>query len=504
MMARPTQGEAFVRAIEARDPRFDGVFFVGIISTKIYCRPICPARISHPEHRRFFPSAAAAEHAGFRPCRRCRPELAPGRALVNAVSRLAQAAAARIAAGALDGRSVGDLARDLCVSERHLRRALEREFGVTPVQLAQTHRLLLAKRLLTDTTLPVTRIAYASGFQSVRRFNAVFRKHYRMTPGDLRRTERSRRAALAKDRIRLTLAYRPPFAWSSLLSLLRRDHMPRVENMDGLRYARTVRIDGHEGIIVVDDAASRPDSGPTRPASHLVVDISDSLVPVLTPLIARLRQLFDLDADPSSIDTCLEWSGLRAQVQRRPGIRIPGAFDAFEVALGLLLRRPVPGGTADRADVTRVVEALGEPASTGVPELDRFAPTAERVADAGLPYLVRLGVSERRAKSIAALARAVADGTLSLAPGADVEATHRALVELPGVDERVATAIVQRALAWPDAFTAADRSLQHAVGASSAEEFRARAEAWRPWRAYAVAHLWLDATESPLHTRRAS
>lgn len=499
------RSEAYVRAIEARDPRFDGVFFVGITSTMIYCRPICPARISHPEHRRFFDSAAAAERAGFRPCRRCRPELAPGRALVNAVSRLAHAAAHRIAAGALDGRSVPDLAHDLCVSERHLRRALEREFGVTPVQLAQTHRLLLAKRLLTDTTLPVTRIAYASGFQSLRRFNEVFRRHYRMTPGDLRRTKRGRRqTAPAKDYIRLTLAYRAPFDWRSLLSLLRRDQMPRVECMDGLRYTRTVRIDGHEGIVAVEDAASRSGSGTRRPASHLVAEISDSLVPVLTPLIARLRQLFDLDADPTSIDECLEWSGLRAQVRRRPGLRIPGAFDAFETALGFLLRGPWPNRAADRARVARVVEVLGEPASTGIPGLERFAPTPERVADADVSGLVRLDVPEHRARAIAAVAAAVADGTLSLAPGGDVEATHRALMEMPCMDERLVTAIVQRTLAWPDAFAASDRSLQRAAEASNAAELRARADAWRPWRAYAAAHLGLDAAELSPRLWRAS
>src|SRR5215212_1809490 len=229
--------EVYARALGARDARFDGIFFVGITTTRVYCRPVCPARVSHPERRRFFDSAAAAERSGFRPCLRCRPELAPGRALIDAVPRLARVAAHRIAAGALNGRGVACLARELGVSERHLRRALERELGVSPVELAQTYRLLLAKRLLADTSLPVTRVAYASGFQSLRRFNSVFRDRYRLSPSALRRNRRSSdatreaggrsaaQAAPATDLVRLTLAYRAPLAWDVLVALLRRDAM---------------------------------------------------------------------------------------------------------------------------------------------------------------------------------------------------------------------------------------------------------------------------------------
>src|SRR5437773_1269841 len=212
------QREAYQLAVDARDPRFDGVFFVGITTTRVYCRPVCPSRLAYDHHRRFFDSAAAAERAGFRPCLRCRPELAPGRTVVAALSRLAHAAAQRIAAGALNGRSVADLARGLGVSERHLRRALEREIGVSPLDLAQTHRLLLAKRLLVDTDLPVTRVAYASGFQSLRRFNTVFREQYRMPPSALRRGRPAR--ASAAGSLRLTLSYRRPLAWDALMNSL--------------------------------------------------------------------------------------------------------------------------------------------------------------------------------------------------------------------------------------------------------------------------------------------
>src|SRR6266542_2460000 len=234
---------AYALAVDARDARFDGVFFVGITTTRVYCRPVCPSRLAYDHHRRFFDSAAAAERAGFRPCLRCRPELAPGRAVLDAVSRLARAAAERIAAGALNGRSVADLARDLGVSERHLRRALEREIGVPPLGLAQTHRLLLAKRLLVDTDLPVTRVAYASGFQSLRRFNAAFREQYGMPPSALRR--KTIAPARSSAALRLTLVYRPPLAWSALLDSLRAVATPGVEVFDGSRYGRSVRIDGH-------------------------------------------------------------------------------------------------------------------------------------------------------------------------------------------------------------------------------------------------------------------
>jgi len=302
------QREAYQLAVDARDPRFDGVFYVGITTTNVYCRPCCPSRLAYDRHRRFFDSAAAAERAGFRPCMRCRPELAPGCATaLAAVSRLAQVASQRIAAGALNGRSVADLARELGVSERHLRRALEREVRVSPLELAQTHRLLLAKRLIVDTDLPMTRVAYASGFQSLRRFNTVFRAQYRMAPSALRR---GRKIAGREDgSLRLTLAYRPPLAWDSLASVLPRE--------------AKVAIDGQSGIVAVAHSA----------ADHqLVVTISESLLPVLMPLIAGLRRVFDLDAEPAVIDAHLSAGGLGDLVARWPGARVAGSFKGLEGA----------------------------------------------------------------------------------------------------------------------------------------------------------------------------
>jgi AraC family transcriptional regulator, regulatory protein of adaptative response / DNA-3-methyladenine glycosylase II len=483
------------RACDARDSRFDGLFFVGITTTRIYCRPVCPARVSCPERRRFFSSAAAAEQAGFRPCLRCRPELAPGRAEMDIVSRLAARAAKRVAAGALNGHSVAELACELGVSERHLRRAFERELGVSPVQLALTHRLLLAKRLLADTSLSVTRIAYASGFQSLRRFNAVFCEHYRMPPSALRQSRRARSTSGIggrPDLLRLTLAYRAPLAWDALADCLARDAIPGVDFVEGGQYGRTVELDGRRGAIFVQDSVAAGNGATADGAqerapgsAHLDVDISLSLVPVLMPLLARLRHLFDLDAEPTVIDSHLAAEGLRAFVMRRPGVRIPGAFSGFEAAFRTLL------GGWPRSDLEvnelaqRVVEALGEPSDITEPRLGWHLPTAERVVNAGADRLQELGVPHSSAMALAAIAREVMSGRLSLHAGGDPIETRCALLAIDGVSEQMATMIIMRALSWPDAFPIAKSE-------SASESLLSCAEKWRPWRAYALLHLWMD------------
>ena len=491
--------EVLARALECRDARFDGVFFVAITSTGIYCRPVCPARVSRQDNRRFFPSAAAAERSGFRPCLRCRPELAPGRAAVDAVSRLARRAERRIAAGALNGRPVADLARELGVSERHLRRACERELGVTPIELAQTHRLLLAKRLLGDTPLGVTQIAYASGFQSLRRFNAAFRAAYHMPPSAARGVagRRSRRAGTPGTAargavadpvdayLRLTLAYRPPLAWDATLARLGAEAMPGVELVDGARYARTVRVDGHVGVVMAEDAGPGRESAPGR--AHLRLAVSPSLAPALMPLLARLRHLFDLDAEPTVVDAHLAAGGLGALVRARPGLRLVGAVDGFEVALRTLL--------GDRADA--VVAALGDAVETGVPGLSLVAPDAGRVSEAGVERLTALGVPRTRADGVVRLAHAVADERVRLDPGADADAVGETLGELTGAGPDTVAAIVARAVGWPDAFPAADPVLLGAAGVSTPAALEHLAERWRPWRAYAAEHLRLAGGASP-------
>lgn len=478
------------RACDARDSRFDGLFFVAITSTRIYCRPVCPARVSHRDRRRFYPSAAAAEGAGYRPCMRCRPELAPGRAAVDAVPRLAEAAARRVEAGALNGRSVADLAGEFDVSERHLRRAFARELGIAPIQLALTHRLLLAKRLLTDTRLSVTQIAFASGFQSLRRFNAVFQERYRMPPSALRRPSPARATSqsdVRADLLRLTLGYRPPLAWDALLSCFARDAIDGVDVLDGRRYGRTVSLDGCTGVIFAEDSAKERSPG----TAHLDVDISLSLVPVLMPLLARLRHLFDLDAEPATVDAHLGREGLGEMVRCRPGIRVPGALGGFEAAFRALLggwpddRRPLDVGVA-----RRVVSTLGEPVECSAPGLERLLPTAECVAARGSDALVALGVPTLRAVQLAELAQAIHTGRISLERGAHSTDLVRALLAIEGIGERLATTIVMRASSWPDALSSSSGAPSIAAWASHDGTFGAQAERWRPWSAYAAMHLW--------------
>lgn len=486
-----------MRALDARDARFDGLFFVGITSTRVYCRPVCPARVAYPGHRRFFDTAAAAERAGFRPCLRCRPELAPGRALIDAVSRLAVEAAHRIQAGALNGRTVADLARELGVSDRHLRRAIERQLGVSPVELAQTHRLLLAKQLLADTRLSITRVAFASGFQSLRRFNAIFRERYRMPPSIVRRTADSAANAGEKaddEPVRLSLAYRPPLAWNELLASIAGSCLPGVERIEAGRYARTIRIESHRGVVIVEngsadrskdsDARGRRRSG----QPHVNAYVSPSLLPVLMPLLAQLRRLFDLDADPTVVDGHLTQDGLATFVRQLPGLRVPGGMEGFEVALGVALRGAASSGNGARL-TRRVVRALGEPFVAGVPGLDRLAPDAARVAEAGASRLRSLGVPQRGADTIARLARLVADGAMRLYPGCDVDASYRTLRDSLGLDERLATMIVMRALSWPDAFPISPVVMREALATEGCDAPPHRAERWRPWRAYAAMHI---------------
>ncbi|MGH8310603.1 MAG: AlkA N-terminal domain-containing protein, partial [Steroidobacteraceae bacterium] len=335
------------------------------------------------------------------------------------------------------------------------------------------------------TTLPVTRIAYASGFQSLRRFNFVFRERYRMSPSALRRGRRPEKAPRAEhgnELVRLTLAYRAPLAWDALLGVLTREAIPGVEVVDRARsrYRRTVRLEGRSGIILVEDAPAQA----RNPAKkHLNVDVAATLLPVLMPLLARLRQLFDLDLEPLVVDAHLAQSGLADCVRERPGLRVPGALEGFEVVLRALLR--------ERALVRRVVAALGEPLETGAAGLTRLVPSAQRVADAGASFLMAQGVGRRCAEAMTTAAHAMASGALRLEPGSDVAATRRALLEIEGIGDRIASVILMRALHWPDAFPASSRALRRQTGVASSTALRVLAEQWRPWRAYAALHLEL-------------
>jgi len=463
------------RALRTHDSRFDGRFFVGVGTTRIYCRPVCSARTPLRHNCRFFPSAAAAEAEGFRPCLRCRPELAPGYAAVDANRRLAQSAARLIEDGRLQDASLADLAATLDVTDRHLRRVFQEEFGVAPVEYAQTQRLLLAKRLLTDTDLSILDIAMASGFASLRRFNDLFRTRYRMTPGELRRT--SARAEPAET-LAFDLAYRPPYDWEAMLAFLAKRAIPGVEAVERRSYARTLRAErggkALAGWITVTPSPRR---------ASLRVTVSASLAGALPSVLSRVKHLFDLACRPDEIA-----SVLGALAENHPGLRLPGAIDGFEIAVRAILGQQVSVKVATGI-VARLVQAFGEPIETPREGLSLLFPTSARLAALEPSEIASRGVIGARARAIVALAKEVAAGRLRLDPSADVPATVAALEELPGVGPWTAQYIAMRALAWPDAFPHPDVAVINAMDAKPKEALRA-AEQWRPWRGYAVLHLW--------------
>jgi len=469
------------RALRARDARFDGRFFVAVSSTRIYCRPVCTVKPPRRENCRFYPSAAAAESGGYRPCLRCRPELAPGNASVDATSRLAQAAASMMEDRTLDEEGLDSVAVRLGITDRHLRRAFGAEFGVSPVEFAQTQRLLLAKRLLTDTVLPVTEVAFASGFGSVRRFNALFKQRYRLQPGQLRRHAP---ASGVSDVLNFELSFRPPYDWPAVSAFLAARSVAGVEAVADGCYRRTARVaaDGrqHRGWIEVALSQKKP---------ALRVSVSASLAKVLPPVLSRVKSLMDLACHPAEVAQVL---GVLAK--RHPGLRVPGAFDGFEVAVRAILGQQVSVAAA-RTVAGRFAAAFGDPLETPFASLTTIFPEAKKIAE--LPYgrIARLGMPGARARTIVALARAVADGGLVLMPNADIEATLDRLRALPGVGEWTAQYIAMRALAWPDAFPHTDLVVRKALGESDARKVLAAGEAWRPWRAYAVMHLWNSLTE---------
>lgn len=470
---------ACYRALRARDRRFDGRFFVGVRTTGIYCRPVCPARTPLRRNIDFYACAAAAEAAGLRPCKRCRPETSPGTPAWLGSSALVSRALRLIRAGALDDGDVAALAHRLGIGDRQLRRLFDQHLGASPAAVARAQRVQAARALIDQTGLPMVEVSAAAGFQSLRQFNHAVRQRFGAPPRELRR-----RAARGGESVALRVSYRPPFDWPGLLAFLAVRATPGVERVDAGRYRRTVRIGDTTGWIEV---APAPD------AAALEVRLSPCDGAALLPALEGVRRVFDLGADPLQIAAQLRADQrLRPLLRARPGLRVPGAWDPFEVAV-----RGIAGQQISVAGATtiigRLVRRCGTPVELG-DGLTHLFPTPAALAEADLSGI---GMPAARSAALRALARAVAGGGLRLDAARGLGDAVERLRALPGIGEWTAQYIAMRGLGEPDAFPFGDlvlcQALGNGAGKVSAAELARAAEAWRPWRAYAALHLWADA-----------
>jgi AraC family transcriptional regulator, regulatory protein of adaptative response / DNA-3-methyladenine glycosylase II len=471
---------ALDRARISRDPRFDGKFFIAVKTTGIYCRPICPSRTSKSRNVCYYATAAAAAEAGFRPCLRCRPEAAPGTPAWLGTSAVVRRALRLIDEGILDNVSVDELANKLGLGSRHLRRLFLQHVGASPISFAQTRRLQFAKRLLDETNLPITEIALAAGFRSLRRFNTAFRQTYRRAPRELRKHLGSDAASDAGGEVILKLAFRPPYDWNQVRDFLAAHAVPGVELVDEHGYSRTLKGDNGPSIICV-----RPLAG----EDALELRVRNAVPASLFQISSAARRVFDTSADPARTTLAFRSDPLLGPfVMRRPGLRIPGAWDPFECTVCAVLGQNVSIAFG-RILTARVVDRAGQGINKPGADLTSLFPTPTSLAKADLNGL---GLSKTRVVAIQELARAVIEGKVDF--GASTECVRAALSKLPGVGPWTVEYVALRALGEPDAFPATDSNLRRMAGIASrslsASELEARAEAWRPWRGYAALHLW--------------
>lgn len=476
---------ACYRAICTRDVRFDGRLFTGVKTTGIYCRPVCPARTPRSKNVTFYRSAAAADEAGFRPCLRCRPETAPDLGAWRGTSNTVSRALALIELGGLDEADVETFAQRLGVGERHLRRLFRRHLGASPVAVAQTRRVLLAKQLIHETRLPMSEVALAAGFGSIRRFNETFQQIFGRAPCALRRSNAAEISAEASGEVTILLRYRPPYDWPAMLSYLQARAIPGIEEVSNNGYARTIEIDGARGTVAVQTAVG----------NALRATIRFPKLSALPTIIARLRRTFDLAADPDAIGAHLaEDRTLAPLIASRPGLRVPGAWDGFELAVRAVLGQQITVKAAiDLAG--KLVAAYGEAlaaSDTGNSRLTCTFPRPERLVGVDLSSL---GMPRTRAAALSSLAAAVTADPEIFGARRNLEEAIAKLRNLTGVGEWTAQYIAMRELREPDAFPAADIGLMRALSDKdgkrpSPSELLARAERWRPWRAYAAQHLW--------------
>ena len=464
------------RARLSRDPRFDGKFFIGVRSTKIYCRPICPVPTVKEKNVLYFPTAAAAAESGFRPCLRCRPESSPGTPAWSGTSTTVSRALRLIDETGLEDCGMERLADRLGVSSRHLRRLFIRHLGASPSSVAKTRRLHFAKRLIDETRLPMTDVAIASGFGCVRRFNAVVRKTYNRTPTQIRRLIHQK-TLQPKDRYRFSLGFRPPYHWKGMLAFLAERAIPGVEVVDEQSYRRTISMNGSDGYFEVS-------LDHTRDAVAVSVQIADPRLLYL--IIERIRSMFDLNADWSVIAESLGADpALTPRIRSEPGLRVPGCWNGFELTVRAILGQEI---TLKRATMLagRIAESYGKPIYNAE-DLTHLFPTPEVLADV---KIVDLGLTEEDAEKIRALARAARDGSISFERIVDSNAFLARLREIPGIDRWTEQYIAMRAFGDPDAFPTSDVGLRRALGLGTPVDLEIRAESWRPWRSYASMYLW--------------
>ncbi len=472
--------DVYSRARLSRDARFDGKFFIGVLSTGIYCRPICPARTSKEENVTYFPTAAAAAEAGFRPCLRCRPECSPGTPAWFGTSSTVSRALRLIGESGLEDGGVEALAAHLGVGSRHLRRLFLKHLGATPTAVAQTRRLHFAKKLIDETSLPMTQVAVAAGFGCVRRFNAAISRTYSRTPTEIRRLSRQTSLQPANQYL-FRLRFRPPFDWKSILAFLATRATPGVEEVESGTYRRSISLNGKHGefAVALDEANY-----------SLAVRVQFADPRSLFFIIERIRSMFDLNADWASIVRTLQSDPvLSARVEAAPGLRVPGCWNGFELAVRAILGQRISVKLAT-IFAGRMVSAFGQ-AVPGDSKLTHLFPSPEALAGA---KLTSIGLPDTRAETIRTLARAVCDGQIGFERIADTHALLTRLKEIPGLGRWTAQYIAMRALAEPDAFPYGDLGLLRALNLVSPCELERRAEAWRPWRAYAAMYLWKSFT----------
>jgi len=486
--------DACYRAIVTRDARFDGRLYIGVRTTGIYCRPICPARTPRRENVSFYPTAAAAQEAGFRPCLRCRPENSPDLAAWNGTSNTVKRALALIDEGAMDGETVDHLAGQLGVGERHLRRLFRQHLGASPIAVAQTRRILFAKKLIMETLMPMTEIAHAAGFGSIRRFNAVFQALYKRPPGALRRTRRdAHRDVSTISDIVLPMSYAAPYNWPGMISFLKTRAIPGIEWVDRQnRYHRSIALDGYQGTVCVAFDENK---------RCLRATIRFPRVSGLAFIISRLRRVFDLTADPVAIDTHLATDPrLASLIAARPGLRVPGAWDGFELGIRAILGQQISVGAATTL-AGKLVSLYGEPldASLKTEGLSHVFPSPKRLAAADLRSP---GMPATRARALSALSEAVLESPDMFSASQAPDVILERLKALPGIGDWTSQYILMRALCEPDAFPAADIGLMRAMATKNGQRptpvtLLRRAEIWRPWRAYATLHLWASEGSTP-------